>query len=73
MNGLQPNVGNYSQIWTFQTGSKKYMKSLLRAYTFHLLALLVVDAILGASFQVSGGTQTLLIGAGVLAGLNILL
>ena len=49
------------------------MKSLLRAYTFHLLALLVVDAILGASFQVSGGTQTLLIGAGVLAVLNILL
>ena len=49
------------------------MKSLLRAYTFHLLTLWLIDMVLGESFNVGSSFQTILIGAGVLAVLTLLL
>lgn len=47
------------------------MKSLIRSYTFHLLALWLTDSILGDAFQISGDLKTLLSAALVLALLNI--
>src|SRR3989344_4629866 len=49
------------------------MKSILRVYVFHLLALGGVAMLLGDSFRISGSFINVLIAAGVLALLNLLL